>query len=456
MVIFDRMPMLDRFIFNENLKKGLNEPFLSEKECLNIFNISSNNYSAWKKQQEARKQNGDQPLDEAQVAWKEEQGRLLGFVRELGYIPGSRTLQLMYIRKYGQISRKRIRKLMRSLKLVAYRRKKDAYKHQATHNHPFAVPAGNLVNREFYLGPRRVVCTDITYLYYGPNRTPFYCCCFKDPSTEEILGWSGGTRMDVELVKSAYGMMMEKHGNELRKASCLIHSDQGTQFLAISFRELLSNDGFVQSISRRGDSLDNSPMESFFGLTKGILLDTIAMCRNATQAGRMLDGYFDMYNNRRPQYDLAGLTPSEYYDYVTTGIYPLEQYFGVDASELRTIKSLREDKGRFAAEEARKRREQYANKKIEAAKAAPIGMTDPRERVEKDLARVRKLMRTNNTERETCENQAYQYESVYWLITIAKEFIEAASQEVVADLANASHWVNYPELSYIYEMDGMF
>ena len=73
------------------------------------------------------------------------------------------------------------------MNLVANRSKKDAYKHQATHNHEYAAPL-NVVKQDFYIGPRKIILTDITYLYYGPARTPVYLCAFKDAYTKEILG----------------------------------------------------------------------------------------------------------------------------------------------------------------------------------------------------------------------------------------------------------------------------
>ena len=62
-------------------------------------------------------------------------------------------------------------------------------------------------------------------------------------------------------------------------------------------------------------------MESFFGRLKCELLDLVALCPDASTVSRMISGYIDAYNHRHYQYALAGLTPSEYYTYVTTGIY---------------------------------------------------------------------------------------------------------------------------------------
>ena len=69
--------------------------------------------------------------------------------------------------------------------------------------------------------------------------------------------------MSTELVKEAYSMMMVGHVDELRGTKVVIHSDQGSQYTATTFKQLLEDDGFVQSMSERGNSQDNAPLESF-------------------------------------------------------------------------------------------------------------------------------------------------------------------------------------------------
>ncbi|MBR3539502.1 MAG: DDE-type integrase/transposase/recombinase [Eubacterium sp.] len=202
-------------------------------------------------------------------------------VKKLGFVPGKRTFRTYLFRDYGlNVSVKRCAGIMRRMNLVADRPKKDAYKGQATHGHRCAAPE-NKVKQEFYIGPRKVILTDISYLYYGKNRSVLYLCAFRDAYTREILGSAAGTRMDTGLVRRAYEGMKEKHGKELKRdTSVYVHSDQGSQYLSTTFKELLSDDGFVQSVSRRGNSLDTSPMlyASFFIRT---------FCRDALVMGSL-------------------------------------------------------------------------------------------------------------------------------------------------------------------------
>ena len=178
---------------------------LSIVQCLHIFGVSRSGYYSWVRRKK--------DIDSSCAAKKEQQEQLKEkfrkIVRKLGYVPGKRTFQTHLWREFNiSISIKRCRKVMKEMNLVANRPRKDAYKNQATHNHEYSSPK-NAVKQNFSVGPRRVILTDITYLYYGPVRTPIYLCAFKDAYTKEILGHCVSSRMTVSLVKSAYDVMMD-------------------------------------------------------------------------------------------------------------------------------------------------------------------------------------------------------------------------------------------------------
>ncbi|WP_425458359.1 DDE-type integrase/transposase/recombinase [Catenibacterium mitsuokai] len=61
--------------------------------------------------------------------------------------------------------------------------------------------------------------------------------------------------MDVSLVQKAFNNMMENHKDEFPKnLEVYCHSDQGSQYLSTSFKQLLNENDFIQSMSRRGNS----------------------------------------------------------------------------------------------------------------------------------------------------------------------------------------------------------
>lgn len=88
--------------------------------------------------------------------------------------------------------------------------------------------------------------------------------CFKDAYTTEILGCAVSSKMDVALIQEAFNNMMDDHKSEFPKdMEVYCHSDQGSQYLSTTFKQLLNENDFIQSMSRRGNSQDNAPMESF-------------------------------------------------------------------------------------------------------------------------------------------------------------------------------------------------
>ena len=176
----DQFQMADAFI-----RKQAEKPDgLSVTQCLHMFGVSRSGYYSWVNRQK--------DADGSQAEKRERQNKLKELfrqiVRKLGFVPGKRTFQTYLWREFNvSISVKQCRRIMTSMNLVANRPKKDAYKHQATHDHEYAAPL-NTVKQDYYIGPRKIILTDITYLYYGPVRTPVYLCAFKDAYTKEILG----------------------------------------------------------------------------------------------------------------------------------------------------------------------------------------------------------------------------------------------------------------------------
>lgn len=117
-------------------------------------------------------------------------------------------------------------------------------------------------------------------------------------------------------------IMVEKHGVSL-STDTIIHSDQGCHYTSCSFIQLVKDKGLRQSMSRRGNCWDNAPQESFFGHMKDQIEHRLKECTDFSDVKIIIDDWMDYYNNERYQWELAKLSPNEYYEYVTTGIYPL-------------------------------------------------------------------------------------------------------------------------------------
>ena len=75
-------------------------------------------------------------------------------------------------------------------------------------------------------------------------------------------------------------------------------------------------------MSRKGSCWDNAPQESFFGHMKDEV--DLSGSKDSPDAKAVIDDWIDHYNNDRYQWQLARLSPNEYYTYIMTGDYPLK------------------------------------------------------------------------------------------------------------------------------------
>lgn len=182
--------------------------------------------------------------------------------------------------------------------------------------------ADNLVKRQFETyGPRKVLLTDITYIPY--NGIFAYLSTIIDAFTKQILSYVLSESLEVDFVLETVNLMIEKHGVALTTET-IIHSDQGCHYTSCSFIQLVKDKGLRQSMSRRGNCWDNAPQESFFGRMKDHIKGKLKTCESFDEVKVIIDDWMDYYNNDRYQWRLAKLSPNEYYDYITTGIYPLK------------------------------------------------------------------------------------------------------------------------------------
>ena len=180
--------------------------------------------------------------------------------------------------------------------------------------------AENLVKREFEMhGPRSVLLTDITYI---PLNGAFcYLSTILDGCTKQVLSYVLSESLEVDFVLETVQKMVHQHGISLKKET-ILHSDQGCHYTCIKFIQLVKNSSLRQSMSRKGNCWDNAPQESFFGHMKDELAEKIPNWTCFADVQRSIDDWMDYYNNDRYQWDLAKLSPNEYYQYLTTGSYP--------------------------------------------------------------------------------------------------------------------------------------
>jgi transposase InsO family protein len=238
-----------------------------------------------------------------------------------GYEKGARSIymRLLHLKPPIHMNIKKIRRLMKKYGLFCPIRKANPYR-RAAKAIATAQVATNLLNREFELhGPRKALLTDITYIING-KAPRCYMCTIIDACTKELLAWTLSISLEVDFVLEAASFLVKNHGASL-SAETLIHSDQGSHYKSVKFVQLLKDSELRQSMSRKANCWDNAPQESFFGHMKDEI--DISHCMTFDDIRRVIADWTDYYNNDRYQWDLARLSPREYYDYYTTGVYPL-------------------------------------------------------------------------------------------------------------------------------------
>ncbi len=215
---------------------------------------------------------------------------------------GSRSILGMLREEGVTIGRFRVRRLMRELGLVSKQPGSHAYK-QATVERP-DIP--NRLNREFATEhPNQVWCGDITYVW-AQGRW-HYLAAVLDLHTRRVIGWAFSAQPDAELVIKALGMAYEQRG---RPQQVLFHSDQGSQYASRLFRQRLWRYRMQQSMSRRGNCWDNSPMERLFRSLKSEWVPSTGYL-TAQEAQRDISHYLmHRYNWIRPHQFNDGLPPA--------------------------------------------------------------------------------------------------------------------------------------------------
>ncbi len=202
---------------------------------------------------------------------------------------------------------KKIARLKRKYGLVTKIRMKNKYR-QFTKKKIEHETCPNILERNFKdLKADQVYSTDVTTLKYEGKRA--YFAAIKDLETREIVGRSVSNRIDVKLTNAAMEDALKKLSLRQR-SELMVHSDQGFNFTHVSFRSLLNENGILQSMSRKGNCLDNAPIESFFGLIKDHI--DLKNCVTLEDVKKEVTRKVDYYNNERPQAGLKKMPPSEY------------------------------------------------------------------------------------------------------------------------------------------------
>ncbi|WP_148784951.1 IS3 family transposase [Escherichia coli] len=202
-----------------------------------------------------------------------------------------------------KFSGKTVRKLMQQLGLKSPVRLK---KYRSDRGN-MGLAAENILQRQFKAeAPCEKWVTDITEFRAGGQK--LYLSPILDLFNGEIVAWETACRPTEELVKRMLNKGLESLAEGEKP---LLHSDQGWHYRIKSYQSDLADKGLVQSMSRKGNCLDNAVMENFFGHLKEEIYYRRDY-RNVEELENAVNEYITYWNQKRIKLSLGGLSPVEY------------------------------------------------------------------------------------------------------------------------------------------------
>jgi putative transposase len=247
----------------------------------------------------------DRPPSHHQV----EDERLAGKIKRSHEISrqnyGTRRIRDDLMADAESVSRERISRLMKREGLESKHKKK--FKVTTNSNHDLLI-APNLLNRKFDVEqPNQAYVTDITYIWTSEGW--LYLAVMIDLFSRLVVGWSLSSRIAAGLVTDSLGMAISKRRPT---PGLIVHSDRGAQYASTAFQDQLHDNGFLSSMSRKGDCWDNAVAESFF---KTLKCELVYHRRYGSRAQARLDifEYIEAYYNRQRKHSVNGyMSPLNY------------------------------------------------------------------------------------------------------------------------------------------------
>lgn len=253
-----------------------------------VFEVSRSGFYTWLKRKPSQRAQDDEVLKVAILAVHEQMRQSYGPIRlqpelaEQGFVAG----------------RDRIARLRRSMGL----RCKQTRKFIATtnSNHDLPIAPNLLMQRFMPTRPNEIWVTDITYIPTAEGW--LYLAGVKDVYTCEVVGYAMDSTMTQALTAKA---LSNAFASKRPSPGLIHHSDRGTQYCALDYRDLVAGYGMVASMSRKGNCYDNAPMESLWGTLKNELTHH---CRynSRSQARASIQEYFELFYNRQRRHSRLG------------------------------------------------------------------------------------------------------------------------------------------------------
>lgn len=273
-----------------------------------VCKIAPGTYYAAKNRPPSARQLRDEKIKEVLLAiWHDpERGRELLGARKMWQL-----MHKLHIKVDGRpVARCTIERLMRDLGLIGARRGDSFYR--TTVADPAAERAPDRVNRDFTAtAPNQLWVVDFTYLQTEAGKA--FAAFVQDVFSRRIVGWAVADHHLTELPLAALEMALYARARAGQDVKDVVHhSDAGSEYTAIKYRNVLSDFGALASIGTVGDSYDNAMAESLNGVYKTECYNRRESWADAAEIEFDTSSWVFWYNTVRPHSSLAGLTPIEY------------------------------------------------------------------------------------------------------------------------------------------------
>ena len=204
-----------------------------------------------------------------------------------------------------KVNHKKVERLMIKLGIKARPKQRKYVSYKGT----IGRIAPNLLDRNFNTEyPFQKIGTDVTVFIMPYGK--LYLSPIIDFHTREVLAYNLSESPDFRQIQRMFDDLIEKHGQNISGA--ILHSDQGWQYQMEKYRVRLKELKLTQSMSRKGNCLDNSPTENFFGRMKEeMFYGKEHFYKNMSELKQAINQYIEYYNYVRIVNRL-GMSPIEY------------------------------------------------------------------------------------------------------------------------------------------------
>ena len=270
-------------------------PYVSLKTWLRISNLPKSSFYEWSKKLNVVDHEEENLIKKIKLIIDKSK-------RRYGY----RRVTLMLKNKGLVVNHKRVYRLMKEQNLLCDKFHRKTRKYYSYKGEVGRI-ANNELNRNFKVDtPNKVWVTDVTEFKVGSDK--LYLSPILDLYNSEIVSFSMSTRPTINFTNRSLNEAINKAP---KPEDLIIHSDQGFHYQHHTWVKMLEDNNIRQSMSRKGNCIDNSPMENFFAILKQEMYYGNEF-RNIKNLKEEIIEYITWYNSDRIKTKLKGLSPVQY------------------------------------------------------------------------------------------------------------------------------------------------